>query len=490
MPLSLYHDGEKVGLRLLSSVPKGAFSRLLNWRVVNYWGEAVLKGSWRPADGRQEKAIDCKALPRGWYRAEVTWEHAGRPWRDECTFCLLPPRERTDDPDKSPFGGHLMYDTLHMGLAHAVGVRWQRLWPPGITLWSTVEPKKGEWHFNDEAIAKIAHTDGVRIFGMLESYPSWVNFGGDEFWAAWENYVARVVEHYKADIHFWEVLNESDLKWWASKPTGPSRAQNYVEYVRHTYPVIKRVDPTATVVGGGVSGDFSTNTDGLASTEELIDLGALQYMDVLSFHYYHSAQMPMPMDEREDPVVGGVARIKAKMQAAGKVVPIWDSEGGTYNPGPAITYRPPTPDNVDALSGETVALLMTRQYIAQWAAGVERFFYYNMFIGGSPYASCWDSFSEGDGQPRPCAPAYATMTWALQGAKFERTERPDKDQWAHYFSTPRGTVVVAYVRTGTKGKIDLPRATSAWDIMGAPVKIGPGGSIPLAPTPTYILLRK
>ncbi|MCX7599896.1 MAG: hypothetical protein N2512_13675, partial [Armatimonadetes bacterium] len=224
--------------------------------------------------------------------------------------------------------------------------------------------------------------------------------------------------------------------------------------------------------------------------EELVGLGGLEYMDALSFHYYHGAgEFEKPMDEGPVAVDEWAAWLREKMRAAGKVVPIINSEGGVYNPAPAIRYRPCTPDNVRALPPEYVAMLLARMYISQMAAGIERFFYYDMFISGVPFAKCWDSFVEGDGQPRPCVAAYATASWFFDGATYVRTQRPSPDVWIRYFSTPRGRMAVVYTRTGTKARVVVPGAARAWDIMGREIPLRPGASIPATPEPTYVLLR-
>jgi hypothetical protein len=375
-------------------------------------------------------------------------------------------------------------------MVKAIGSRWMRLWPPGFTLWKNVEPEKGKWHFDDEEVQVLARREGLRLVGLLESPPKWASAADPSYWQDWETYVARVVERYKDDISVWEVQNEPNLRYWLSKPGGPSRADAYLEYLKHTYPVVKRVNPRAVVMGGCVAGHFAKNTDSLTFTEELIDKGALEYMDVLSFHYYHSYAYRRPIDEEEDPISEWIPRIRARMKAAGKVVPIINSEGGVYNPASALTYRPCAPDNVDPIPPTEVARLLVRLYVSQLAAGVERFFYYDFFLSGSPVAKLWDSFVEGDGQPRPCVAAYAVMTWLLEGAKYERTERPINDLWVHYFATPRGKLAVAWSRTGTRADFSFRGGTAAWDIMGKNMQLGSGAKLTLTPDPTYVLLGK
>jgi hypothetical protein len=111
-----------------------------------------------------------------------------------------------------------------------------------------------------------------------------------------------------------------------------------------------------------------------------------------------------------------------------------------------------------------------------------------MFVNGSPVTQMWDGFVEGDGQPRPSVAAYATMTWLLDGAKFERTEHAKPNLWLHRFTTPKGTVVVAWARTGQTVAQRFPGATQAWDVMGATVKLK-GEMLAVTDAPMYVLLK-
>ena len=487
-PQALYQEGEPVGLRVVCSRPVGE-APLLKWSVEDVLGQTVLHGDWRPPVGQASLPIDAVKLPRGYYHATVRWQAGGEERRHESTFVILPPPERHGPLATSPFGGHFMLGRMHLKLARAVGLRWIRLWPPSLTTWQTVEPERGKWRWRDAEVKRLADA-GFGIIGMLESPPSWAKWGDESRWQDWENYVATVVGHYRDSIHVWEVENEPNLVWWwLEKPEGGRRAQEHMLHLQHSYAVVKRVAPEAIVYGGCVGGDFSLGTDSLGFTQELIAQGALQHMDVLSYHYYHTYADPQPVDERADPIAAAIARMKQAMRATGRELPIVNSEGGTYNPAPVITTRPCAPDNYDPLDGRTVARLMVRQYVSQWAAGVERFCYYNCFIDGMPVARPWDSFVEGDGQPRPTVTAYATMTWLLDGATFERSEHPGENVWLHRFRTSLGTLVVAWSRTGTQVEHIFPKAQRAWNMAGTELP-APVSSLKLTPDPVYVLLSQ
>lgn len=64
----------------------------------------------------------------------------------------------------------------------------------------------------------------------------------------WKRYVTNVVTRYKDVVRAWEVWNESDLQaFWVGTPA------QYAQLLAVTYEMIKRADPTATVMLGGLS---------------------------------------------------------------------------------------------------------------------------------------------------------------------------------------------------------------------------------------------
>ena len=97
---------------------------------------------------------------------------------------------------------------------------------------------------------------------------------------------------------------------------------------------------------------------------------------------------------------------------------------------------------------------------------------------------------EGDGQRRPNATAYATMTWLLDGARFARARRPQGGAWLHEFRTPRGRVTVAWAKTGTGAEVTFPGAAEAYDLMGAPVRLQPGGRLTVTDAAVYVVARR
>ena len=495
-PLSLYHDDDEPVLRLLASTPDSAAPEELAWRVEDFWGKVRFSGTWLPGPGRQVKAISGRDLGRGWFHATVCW-HGDGACRNESTLAILPPPERTAPAIDSPFGAHFAVDPSGLDVARAVGVRWLRLHPPNHTKWRVVEPEtRGEWQWRDEPIA-IARAAGLELVGSLDRCPTWASsappgtpergfYTGTGAWLPrdwdeWERYVAETVRRHRHHVHVWEVWNEPNLTDWLIPRPGQTRAQAYVELLQHTYPIVKREDPQATVIGGCVAGALTEGSPARQFAWEIIDLGALELMDVFSFHQY----IPRSIDEASEPIDGWIPKLRAKMRAAGRGLPIINSEGGYANPGTSLTYRPCPADTV---SPEEMARWLVRQYLAQMAAGVGQFFFYNFFIDGSPSIRRWEGFLEGDGQPRPNVAAYAQMSWLLDGARYRQTERPGEQAWVHHFDTPRGPVAVAWARTAAQLAVDFPTAVRAWDLMGAPLVLPNDRRLTVTDAPIYLLL--
>lgn len=499
-PMSLYHDGEPATLRLLSSVPEGRPAVELTWQVQDFWGRVVKAGRSMPAAGRQEESIACAGLPRGWYRAAVSWRDDEHEYRNESAFALLPPADRHGDAGDSPFGAHFAVDPSGIRLAKAVGVRRLRLHPPNHTKWRVVEPQKGDWRWRDEPI-RIAREAGFEVCGSLDRCPTWASSAPESTpdggfytgtgawvprdWREWETYVAETVRRYRERIQVWEVWNEGNLTDWLVPREGHTRAAAYVEMLAHTYPIVKREDPGATVIAGVVAGRMNPSHSAQSFTADVIRLGGLHLMDVFSFHDY----IAWPVDEGDWTVADAMAWLRERMREAGRELPIINSEGGFSSPASCLSYRP---SELGAVPADSMARWMVRQYVAQLAVGVRQFFFYNFFLDGSPRARQWQGFVEGDAQPRPNVPAYATMTWLLDGAQFLRTDRPDEKVWVHHFRTPRGPLAVTWARTGTQAEVEFPGAVEAWDLMGAPVEVKGAGAPVLRVTdaPLYVLLRE
>ena len=87
----------------------------------------------------------------------------------------------------------------------------------------------------------------------------------------WANYVAQTVGRYKDRVRVWEVWNEPNMPhfWSGSK-------EQYAQLLAVTYDTIKRVDPTATVLGPAITG----------VDEDWLNAMPWDKMDGLAIHIY------------------------------------------------------------------------------------------------------------------------------------------------------------------------------------------------------------
>ena len=501
-PLGLYHDGDDVNLRLMAYAPRDAEPREITWSVFDFWGKEALSGTWLPGSGRQETAVSCRELPRGWYRADLTWQDGERVKHRESTFVLLPQRHRSGDPRTSPFGAHFAGED-GIALATAVGARWNRMHAPVLTKWKYVEPRKSEWHWPDAEIRAMKDA-GIEILGSLDRAPDWAardphippRLTGRYFfgyagrlprdWREWENYVERIVARYRGLIDRWEIGNEMDDGEWLVPPAGMARSEAYFELLKHTYPVVKRANHEATVVGFALMHQpKASDTKVWRFVNGVLDLGGLKYMDAFSYHAYIMGAI----DERKSDAPAEMAHhVMARLRQAGGQKTLVCSEGGFSEVGTCLKYRPWG----SGVPASEMPKYLVRQYLSQWFAGVERFYFYNFHIGGRPYKVKWQGLVEGEGQPTPNVAAYATMTWLLDGATPDLHSprvRRGPNLWVYTFTTPRGPLLVVCAKTGTVQRLSLPTATGCWDLMGAEQKLPKDGELKVTDAPMYVLLK-
>ena len=115
---------------------------------------------------------------------------------------------------------------------------------------------------------------------------------------AYRTYVQTTVERYDGDgiddmpgiispMKFWQLDNEADLHY-INRGSGSFESPNeYFQVLRMTYEEMKIADPDAMLMinlaGLGQGVDFASSY-----LQALIDLGALDYFDILSYHVYPS----------------------------------------------------------------------------------------------------------------------------------------------------------------------------------------------------------
>ncbi|MGN7970584.1 FlgD immunoglobulin-like domain containing protein [Microbacterium sp. 22296] len=156
--------------------------------------------------------------------------------------------------------------------------------------WKRVEPRKGyfDWAKFDQAVA-ISRARNVDMIGKLvysapwaSSAPAGTPAAEAQYYPPADNadfaaYAAATVARYKDRVRVWEVWNEPNTEYYWR---GGATAQQYGALLKATYDAIKAVDPTATVLVGGLDQFNDPFMQGVHAA------GAGNSYDALAIHVY------------------------------------------------------------------------------------------------------------------------------------------------------------------------------------------------------------
>ncbi len=242
-----------------------------------------------------------------------------------------------------------------------------RLWDAACA-WLHLEPEKGKWRWEnldrEVELAEQHHVDLLLTFGKT---PHWASARPEEGERSpsqkpgsaaepknlddWRNYVRTVATRYKGRIHYYEIWNEPNLEnFYTGTP------DKMVELAREAYTVLKQVDPTNQVVSPSAVGPT-----GLPWLEKYLELGGGKYADIIGYHFYVGLRPPEAMLGFINPV----KKLMRQYDVAYK--PLWDTEAGWLG-------REGQPRRID-LEREAPGYV-ARAYLINWAAGIQRFFWY------------------------------------------------------------------------------------------------------------------
>jgi hypothetical protein len=161
-------------------------------------------------------------------------------------------------------------------------VQWKYWEPTGP---SVALPVTGSLSDTDRSV-QLARNAGAKVIIDVYNAPDWaaaatssegqVPKNASDF----ANFMRNLAAHYKGQVAAYEIWNEEDLtRFWA----GGTDPVKYTSLLNAAYPAIKSADPAATVVFGGLSWDFKSQTSFL---KRAYDAGAKASFDVLGIHPY------------------------------------------------------------------------------------------------------------------------------------------------------------------------------------------------------------
>lgn len=425
--------GEKASLNVDLYNPISDDSRI-KYQILDYYKKPV-KEEELEIKGNKHLSVNLPSDTKGYYELKMSLlDKEGKVRRldmaeDEQTlrYAVIEAPDTKDVVD-SPFGITIANVCLPVEyrdwerlenearLAFLAGARWNRI----IAFeWRIIEPERGKfkWGYFDR-IVEILRRNHFNIMANLEFTPKWASTSTDNTplhgqarWSMsppymddWAESVKEIVSHYKNNIKYWEIWNEPSYisAYWAN-----GNAKDYYELLKTAYQVIKKTDPEATVLSGGLT------AGGYSFFKEVLSYGADKYFDV---HAYHYSSRYLRQKWRELLDKYGRHRMLNSEQTI-------------------IPYYTTCPEDEERYTENFVKF-----YISEIAGGSERLFTFCTF----------DTMHNRQGimridmTPRPVFAAFRTMTHQLEGSKYRGKLNIAPGTLAYLFIKGNEPVVAAW----------------------------------------------
>lgn len=218
-------------------------------------------------------------------------------------------------------------------------------------------------------------------------------------------------------IQTFELGNEPSLnprrgkklpKWggWAGTMT------QFWEMYKHGAEGARAADPNATVVSPGWAGCFVDKIDQMRTYTYADGTHPLDYMDVISVHYYSGRSAPELASNDANAKIAGTVLYEEQLKRLIEwrdtykpKAPIWMTETGYDTGGPIGTDE------------HTQARRLPRMVMLCLAAGIERVYVYRE-KGSTPTMHAASGMLRNDGTKRPVFYTYATLIRTLDGKRF------------------------------------------------------------------------
>jgi hypothetical protein len=336
-----------------------------------------------------------------------------------------------------------------------------RLWDAKVH-WPQVEIEKNrfDWRILDREVdlAEKHHVDLLMTYGFTPEWASATPSGpaigrfhpgghargevvGDiADLEDWRNYIRTQAQRYKGRIQYYEIWNEPNLP--ENRVIGTP--ERMLVLAKEAYVTLKQVDPNIKVISPA-----PINADGIEWLDRYLDIGGGQYADIIGYHFYTRT--------RPESMLKLILPVKDVMRKHGQGdKPLWNTESGWI--------RNPRTDHIDPV--QQAPGWAARAYILNWAAGVERFYWYAWDDDGGDSIP----FTEEDESTTTIsARAYAEIQKWLIGSRIESCENDDAGTWVCKLNRPSSPSAWILWNEDHAVKFDVPKA---WGAQGCTKLLG------------------
>lgn len=446
----------------------------LRIRVTDLYGDTREGNSVSVSPASPEGLIGLEEiglpLKYGSYRVEAVLEQNGTPVSPVAEVVIhyvRKPHFWGRIAPESKFGNHFHNYEPHMYAAKAIGINWNRFhggngYP---TYWSGVEPRPGEWRWHKDLLRQF-RDHGFALLGVWTHVPGWARIerpeaGGwlDNWWqpADYEkfgDYVARSSQEYAGLIDGWQIWNEpwgefwfkewrGDLKGEARWHRGETPEEDFLRLSEIAWDRSRGILPDDfPVLGFGAT----VGERGKRWMQDMLDLGAEHYCNVVSYHAYLGGELR----EAIDPYGSNSLRLDRRIfepvseNEDAREMPLWMTEGNWFprrNKTDTGLYHHTVHGDADSLSlVRHNAVRIPLYHALLFAGGTDKVFLYALSAGPpsfrvlNPGKIDWSSMITPAGELHPSATAYAAMTHLLEPAAFADTLQFENSHAAYVFS--------------------------------------------------------
>lgn len=177
----------------------------------------------------------------------------------------------------------------------AAGMTWVR----ADFYWSAIEPRRGRFAWSaTDTFVRAASARGLRVLAMPDYTPSWARSGPTDKYPPrdphdFATFVQAAARRYAPmGVHAWEIWNEpNNAMFWAPRADPAA----YTTLLKLAGAAIKRADPSATVVTGGLSpaSDNGRDVSPLTFLTQIYASGGRGSFDAVGYHPYSFPYAPM-----------------------------------------------------------------------------------------------------------------------------------------------------------------------------------------------------
>jgi len=468
---------------------------VVNYKIKDFYDEIIKEGSLKfslPPGTGESKEVTVSPDKKGIFRGLFTINSKRGVKKREITFAIISPLSNNEVGEDSFFGhstgvaGGFNYERL-VSMAEAIGMKYSEAYNAS-TYRGYFRKFFNQESPEDKVQAVLEKYNMIRLRTLPRPGVYWEKPLPKELTKEMvEDWRKRIVEkeatRYKGRIKYWEVCPELIADGTSMPPL--YRAKEYVKLLKAAYTTIKKIDPSAVVIGGG-----GTEKKFSYQTEALFKAGGFDYLDAVSIHPYCSPESPEKADFEEN-----LEKLKGIINKYGGGKDIWITEVGFMGVNKIYGDLPYGQASWAPVSERAQAEYMVRMNIIAQAKGIKRFMSF-LLRSGRPIGAYYKwNFLNYD-SPKIVYVAYNTMATMLRGSHYIKETNWGPMLKCYQFKEKNGNPLFAvwnYDEAGRPAYLNIqlkPGEIKVIDLMGNPLPLKENkGSLILEVTGSPLFLR-